>query len=194
MVPGHRQKDIRFVYDGWNMVRQTSTPQGQPSVDTYYVWGIDLSQSMQGAGGIGGLVARVEGSLIYEYLYDANGNVGQVVDSERGSVVAHYEYDPYGNEVVAAGVFAQENVFRFSTKYFDEESGLGYWGYRYYSPELGRWMNRDPIEESGGQNIYAYVSGNPNSFVDRYGKKFVSGVEMHRDQVDFGVGEWDIFG
>ena len=44
---------------------------------------------------------------------------------------------------------------RFSTKYFDTETGLYYYGYRYYSPSLMRWINRDPIEEDGGLNLYS---------------------------------------
>jgi RHS repeat-associated protein len=39
------------------------------------------------------------------------------------------------------------NRFRFSTKAFDDATGFGYWGYRWYSPRLGRWLSRDPIGE-----------------------------------------------
>jgi len=66
-----------------------------------------------------------------------------------GASVAHYEYDPYGNLVIAEGSAAQDNPFRFSTKYLDGETGWYYYGYGYYSPELGRWTRRDPIEEQG---------------------------------------------
>jgi len=57
------------------------------------------------------------------------------------------------------------NPFRFSTKYYDAEIGLYYYGYRYYSPSMGRWLNRDPIEEQGGLNLYGFVGNNP---VDRW--------------------------
>jgi hypothetical protein len=36
-----------------------------------------------------------------------------------------------------------------------------YYNFRYYNPELGRWMSRDPIEERGGWNLYAMVNNNP---------------------------------
>ena len=85
----------------------------------------------------------------YVYMYDANGNVGQLVDAAGGALAAHYEYDPFGNTLVASGSEAGSNPFRFSTKYFDTETGLYYYGYRYYSPELGRWISRDPIGEQG---------------------------------------------
>ncbi|MDD2601197.1 MAG: RHS repeat-associated core domain-containing protein [Kiritimatiellae bacterium] len=59
--------------------------------------------------------------------------------------------------------------FRHATKYYDPETGLYYYGERYYSPELGRWINRDPIEEEGGINIFEFVNNNPINRVDRLG-------------------------
>lgn len=48
-------------------------------------------------------------------------------------------------------------------------SGMRYYGYRFYSPELGRWLNRDPIEEMGGLNLYAFVDNAPLNDVDAFG-------------------------
>ena len=48
------------------------------------------------------------------------------------------------------GSESSRNPFRFSTKYTDDETDLVYYGYRYYSPALGRWMSRDPIGEVDG--------------------------------------------
>ncbi|GBC60618.1 hypothetical protein DENIS_1575 [Desulfonema ishimotonii] len=147
-----------FVYDGWSLIRETVT--GAASGETYYVWGLDLSQSFGGAGGIGGLLCSVSGGEVRRYAYDANGNVGQLVD-EDGVIVARYEYDSFGNGIVAEGTGAQDNPFRFSTKYSDAETGLYYYGFRYYSAELGRWINRDPIGERGGFNLCLIVSNDP---------------------------------
>jgi len=47
--------------------------------------------------------------------------------------------------------------FRHATKYYDPETGLYYYGERYYSPELGRWINRDPIEEQDGPGLYLFL-------------------------------------
>jgi len=52
------------------------------------------------------------------------------------------------------------NPFRFSLEYFDEETELVYYNFRYYSPDLGRWLNRDPLGESGGFNLYAIAANN----------------------------------
>jgi RHS repeat-associated protein len=134
-----------------------------------------LSQSQQGTGGVGGLIAAVNGSLTTHYCYDANGNVTQVIDTADDSLAAHYEYDPFGNEVAAVGPMAGENVYRFSTKYLDAEVNLYYYGYRYYSPELGRWINRDPIGEEGGLNLYIVIGNSPLNGIDRYGLDYEFG-------------------
>ena len=59
--------------------------------------------------------------------------------------------------------------FRFSTKYQDAETGLLYYGYRYYDSLTGRWLSRDPIEEYGGNNLYGFVGSDALNYVDRLG-------------------------
>ncbi len=60
---------------------------------------------------------------------------------------------------------------RFSSKYADNETGLVYYGYRYYNSNTGRWLGRDPIEEYGGVNIYAFAANDPCNYVDILGLK-----------------------
>ena len=142
-----------YVYDGWNVIEEETD-----GVDSrYFVWGLDLSGSLQGAGGIGGLLAMVDGSNAYDYLYDANGNVGQLVNAVTGTIAAHYEYDPFGKTITSTGALASSNPYRFSTKYFDTEYDLYYYGHRYYDPQVGRWLSRDPVEEEDTLNLYAFT-------------------------------------
>jgi len=63
------------------------------------------------------------------------------------------------------------NPFRFSTKYTDPDTGLLYYGYRHYSPSLGRWLSRDPIGEDGGANLYGFVGNDPANGVDSFGDR-----------------------
>ncbi|MDD4737602.1 MAG: RHS repeat-associated core domain-containing protein [Kiritimatiellae bacterium] len=171
-------KDCAMVYDGWNPLKETITympgtnPLDKPDETNSYIWGLDLSGSLQGAGGVGGLLSMsvVSGlqSADYYPCYDANGNVTDYVDT-NGNLVAHYQYDPYGNITHAEGPMAADMPYRFSTKYQDDETGLLYYGYRYYNPELGRWINRDPIEEIGGMNLYAMLFNNAIGSVDLHG-------------------------
>jgi RHS repeat-associated protein len=105
---------------------------------------------LPGAGGIGGLVSVTQyGNGITSYLpaYDANGNVMAMIRADTGTVEARYDYSPFGRTFTSTGSYAASNPIRFSTKYCDNETGLLYFGYRYYNNEMGRWVTRDPIEE-----------------------------------------------
>jgi len=102
-------------------------------------------------------------------FYDGNGNVGQVINGANDQTIAVYEYDPFGDLVTSSGSFADVNPYKFSTKYQDDESGLYYYGYRFYSPEAGRWVNRDPIGESGGINLYKFFRNNGMTSIDFLG-------------------------
>ena len=128
---------------------------------------------MDGAGGVGGLlmVARhASPSTNCFVAFDGNGNVTALLNAVSGAVEARYEYSPYGEILRTTGPLASANPFRWSTKFWDEESGLVYYGYRYYSPALGRWVSRDPAEEAGGENLYQFVKNSPLQAVDPDGR------------------------
>ncbi len=89
--------------------------------------------------------------------YDGNGNVSILADASDGSLASEYDYSPFGQTLKATGSATNVNPFTFSTKYQDVETELFYYGFRYYNAETGTWLNRDPIEEEGGLNLYAMV-------------------------------------
>jgi RHS repeat-associated protein len=130
---------------------------------------------MEGAGGIGGLLAR----SVYSggawgshnsYHADGNGNVTALVDSGQ-AVSAGYRYNPYGAVIgVSGGAMTNQNVYRFSSKEQMPNSGLYYYGYRFYDPNLQRWLNRDPIGELGGINLYALCQNSPIDYADTNGR------------------------
>ena len=91
----------------------------------------------------------------------------------RGVLCVRNEYDPFGNIVSSSGPEADAVPFRFSTKYFDSETGLYYYGYRFYAPKLGRWINRDPIEEDGGENLYAFCNNEVAYSFDILGHAYI---------------------
>jgi RHS repeat-associated protein len=174
----------RFLYDQWNLIAEINDA---GSAITTYAWGPDLSGTMQGAGGVGGLLIVQSGSTSYYPAYDGNGNVLGYIN-QTGQTIAQFEYGPFG-EYLSARVFdsagrpismaqgftgaqlIRDLSFGFSTKYRDSETGLNYYGYRYYRSNLGRWMGRDPIEEVGGINLCGFVWNAPLNFYDRIGLK-----------------------
>jgi RHS repeat-associated protein len=154
----------RYLYDGWNLIAEYS---GQTLAKTY-LWGMDLSGSMQGAGGVGGLLAVSDGATTCYPTFDGNGNVSEylvyVADAEpetegeqpAAGAVAHFEYDAFGNIVAdsySPGFDASSFAHKFSTKYHDSETGFYYYGYRWYDPLTGRWPSRDPIGEIGFKSL-----------------------------------------
>ena len=157
------------MYITRNLIAERVTPVSGAETETTYVWGLDLPQSVQGAGGIGGLLMQATGTATRLYTYEANGNVGQLVDGTTGAVVAHYEYDPFGTTLTAGGTAAAANPFRFSTKYTDDETTLIYYGYRFYSPTLGRWLTRDPIGEEDVPNVYLFARNASVNYFDLHG-------------------------
>jgi len=74
----------RFVWDGWLLLTELGA---KNAVQAYNTWGLDLSKSLQGAGGIGGLLARTESGTSYLYAYDGNGNACDVLNT-NGVLVA----------------------------------------------------------------------------------------------------------
>lgn len=100
--------------------------------------------------------------------YDGQGNVAALMKSD-GAIAAVYEYGPFGELLRKQGDYAKDNPFRNATKYTDEESGMVYYGYRYYNPETSRWLSRDPIGEAGGFNLYGFVSNDPLNVTDYLG-------------------------
>jgi RHS repeat-associated protein len=164
--------ETRYIYDGMRVIQERNES-NVPTVS--YTRGNDKSGSLEGAGGIGGLLGRTAHSgnngtnLTHAYYYaDGNGNITYMFDTNL-AMVASYRYDPFGNTIGEDGDLADINVYRFSSKEFHANSGLYYYGYRWYDPNLQRWVNRDPIAERGGINLYGFVQNSPLTHYDAGG-------------------------
>ncbi|HUF63946.1 MAG TPA: RHS repeat-associated core domain-containing protein [Verrucomicrobiales bacterium] len=141
----------RYVWDGWLCAAKLDGVQTEA-----YVWRVDLAGSLEATRGWLAAVMDLNSesgtvSGVHFPAYDGNGNVMALVSEMSGYayLTARYEYDPFGNELRRTGGHAENNPWRFSTKWTDRESGLSYYGYRYYDPVRGRWLSRDPLSEPG---------------------------------------------
>ena len=97
------------------------------------------------------------------------------VSDDRGDFLEHYRYTAFGEVTIydESGNIQQEtqidNDILWNTRRLDSVSGFYLYKYRHYSPELGRWLGRDPIEEEGGVNLYAFVGNDPIGRWDKLG-------------------------
>ena len=161
--------ETRFLYDGLLVIQERD---GNNAVKATYTRGLDVSGSLAGAGGIGGLLARSQpGSNGLQHFYyhtDACGNITSMFDGQ-GTMAARYLYGPFGRLTAHWGPMASVNPMQFSSMPRHANSGLSLYPARAYDPSLQRWLTRDPLGEAGGMNLYGFVGNDAIGGVDPYG-------------------------
>lgn len=121
-------------------------------------------------GDIGTLVAVTHhaGSSTNGTFYVHNNNRGDIVQTRSGTATTGtYDYSVFGTLKSQTGTDVCR--FKFSSKEREASTSFSYYGFRFYAPQWQRWPNRDPINEGGGINLYAYVGNDPVNYVDKYG-------------------------
>ena len=100
-----------FFYDGWTPILETVSHAGGATDVVEYHWGRDVSGTLGGAGGVGGLLyVKVNGD-VYVPFCDGFGNIVEYRDS-AGAVVASYSYGAFGQTVAQSGPMADSFAFR----------------------------------------------------------------------------------
>ncbi|MCW5551781.1 MAG: RHS repeat-associated core domain-containing protein [Verrucomicrobiae bacterium] len=206
----------RYVWDGQVLLAVLDHTNG---LVMSFMRGLDLSGTVQGAGGVGGVLAvTFKSNGTHFFCYDGNGNVTALVNAANGAESARYEYGPFGETIRMTGPVAKLNPFRFSTQYADDVTGDVKYLFRDYNPSTGRWLNRDPINETGStilvrsrtavdlseeKNPYRFVRNNPVGNADYLGKQGKLGydsclcrcgpdlTDALRDQLDRIKAFWD---
>ena len=158
--------DTVYLYDGWQCIEEREfdgdlqkwTPRRQ------YVYGAHYLDE---------LVAKLENSSLTFYLQDSNYNVVALADDE-GDVIERYSYTPYGEVTITSPTGGEQQTILNDTHLFqgqrrDPETGLYYFKNRYYSPVLGRFLQRDPAEYKDGMNLYQAFGLSSTTRIDPYG-------------------------
>ncbi|MFA7369543.1 MAG: RHS repeat-associated core domain-containing protein, partial [Kiritimatiellales bacterium] len=148
---------------------------------------------------IGAAVAVELGTNLYVSVHDQRGSVA-VLLTPAGTVAESYRYDAYGNvkiydqtgSEIANHQSAIGNLWQFSSKRMDKETGLYCFGRRCYDPTLGRFVTADPSGFADGPNLYAYCGGDPVNLIDPDGqlsKSYSSGSSISLPS-NYGSSSW----
>jgi len=160
--------DLKFVYDAWHNLAELNATNN--AVLRSYVWGLDLSGTTDGAGGVGGLLLlNSTANGVHFTAMDGNGNVVALLSADSGQQTASYEYSPFGETLRSVGSMAKENPYRFSTKRTEDTTQFIPYDFRTYRTDIGRWLSRDPIGEDGGVALYVHTQNSPVNFFDAVG-------------------------
>ncbi len=161
----------QFTYDGFGRrVKDVELNNGVVTSTKNFVW--DGDQLCEERDGNDNVTKRflTEGEQIggvnYYFTFDHLGSIREMIDA-NGSIRARYDYDPYGRRTKLQGDLDAD--FGFTGYYVHQPSGLQLALYRAYDADVGRFINRDPIGEDGGLNLYDYVGNDPAGTIDPLG-------------------------
>jgi len=162
-----------FTYDGLGrLVRVVDTHGGAITADHSYTWFGSMRALAHDNTQSGSPVTTQyfdQGAIIsgtsYYYVRDRLGSVTELVTT-TGTIASQYTYDPYGNQTTVSG---SASDIGYAGYFYHAASGLDFTMHRAYDTAHARWLNRDPIGELGGVDLYTYVAGNPASRTDPLG-------------------------
>jgi RHS repeat-associated protein len=157
--------ETHYIYDGWLVIQERN---GANAVQVTYTRGLDLSGTLQYAGGIGGLLARTDGNGSTFYHSDGAGNITGPVDANE-NMAARYLYGAFGRVTAQWGPLAAVNAMQFSSMPRHANSGMSLYPFRAYGPTFQRFLNHDPIGESGGINLHGFVGNSALNRLDPFG-------------------------
>jgi len=158
-------------YDGFGRLTEVvETVNGSIQSDQRYVW---IGKTMVQQRGSTGAVNKeyfdqgfLDGTTVYYYGKDHLGSIRNFTDS-TGTIQTQLDYGAYGELTELTGTIQPD--FAYTGLFYHQRSGLYFAEFRAYDSGLKRWLNRDPIQESGGLNLYDYVNNNPLKSVDLAG-------------------------
>ncbi|HEY0015357.1 MAG TPA: RHS repeat-associated core domain-containing protein [Longimicrobium sp.] len=145
----------RYIWSGEQLIRETTvTESSTRSQDFLYFPGTYTP-----------FATRIDGD-VYFYHTDHLGTPRRLSDA-AGQIVWTADFEAYGRARIISEIIV--NPLRSPGQYYDEETGLHYNRFRYYAPELGRYISHDPLSFLAGLNTYAYCSNDPINFADPLG-------------------------
>ena len=149
---------VEYLHDGNETIAEYNGADGALIQRFIYGPGVDERIAL----------VRADGQREFYHLNHQGSTVG--ISDDTGTLTNSFSYDPFGHSIDSS----DGNPYRFTGRRLDPETGLYYYRARYYSPELGRFLQADPLGYGDGMNMYAYVGNSPVVFTDPQGLKRTS--------------------
>ncbi|NLZ74272.1 MAG: hypothetical protein GX905_10770 [Bacteroidales bacterium] len=139
---------------------------------------------------------------LFQYYYHAD-HLGStsLIANLNGEVVQHIEYVPFGEVFIEEHNNKWNTPYLFNAKELDEETGLYYYGARYYDPRVSIWLSTDPLQEKYPNiSSYAYTAYNPVKYIDPNGEDIViaeknnSSITIATDLIDVNINAGSLLG
>ena len=178
-----------YVYDGDQVIAEYDDSGGSMQLARKFIYGPGIDEPIC-------MIDVAGGGALYYYHFDGLGSVVALSDN-AGAIVERYEYSAYGQTQILSpsheprATSDYSNPYMFTGRRLDDETGLYYYRARMYHPELGRFMQPDPIGYLGGLNLYAYVKNNPLKWIDPWGL-VPKGTECNPKRPGFEWYEWGL--
>ncbi len=161
----------QFNYDGvGHCVDIVETSGGTVISTKQFIWcGAKICEARNSSGAVLNQylpLGETVGGVSYYCTRVHLGSIREVTNSS-GNIQAQYAYDSYGQSTKLQGGLGSD--IQYAGYYFHAPSGLNLAVHRAYTSKFGRWINRDPIKERGGLNLFTYVFNKPIRFSDPSG-------------------------
>jgi len=164
IASGNPDVITKYCYDGDQVIAEYD---GSNTLLRRFVYGPGIDEPVC-------MIDVADSNAVYYYHYDGLGSVVALSDA-NGVIVERYKYDVFGqpmiidpnNEQLTTSNYG--NPYMFTGRRYDSEVGLYYYRFRYYRPEIGRFLQTDPIGYFAGLNLYTYVGNNPLNWLDPFG-------------------------
>jgi RHS repeat-associated protein len=142
-----------YAYDGDNLVEETNS---SGAVVARYAQDLNIDEPL----------AMLRSATASYYQADGLGSVTSLSNS-AGSLAQTYGYDSFGKQTSSSGSLT--NPLQYTAREFDSETNLYFYRSRYYDPNVGRFLNEDPLRFDAEADFYTYVANGPTGRTDPYG-------------------------